>query len=181
MTSFIWALTECILLTIDNWKINNFHYVLIAPLFLRTITFILIIISSFILIMFGERIEAYGFINTKTVWFASQSSRMTATCMFSRQLCTGSWWGPRGQEGLLVLLQCMELAHNLHKLPPVSNDVNNRRSLLVCCLPVHNLVEYSQDVIWQISICRWKSHAFACSNTVEQADKFTYTPITVYD
>ena len=37
--------------------------------------------SSFILITFGERIEAHGFANTITVWRARQSCRMTATCI----------------------------------------------------------------------------------------------------
>ena len=57
------------------------HPFSLTPLFLHTITFILIIMSSFILIMFGERIEAHGFANTITVWRARQSCRMTATCM----------------------------------------------------------------------------------------------------
>ena len=33
--------------------------------------------------MFGERIEAHGFVNTITVWRARQSCKMTATCMIA--------------------------------------------------------------------------------------------------
>ena len=66
---------------INHWYLNDNSFPLrsrrkgyspfcLAPLFLRTITFILIIMSSFILIMFGERIEAHGFANTITIWRA---------------------------------------------------------------------------------------------------------------
>ena len=78
------------------------------------------------------------------------------------------------------------------QLPAVSNDVNSRPSLLVCCLQEHYLVVCSSDVTCQISVYRWKrfdtyscpscpfgvegirgqSHAFTCSNTIERANKF---------
>ena len=75
---------------INHWYLNDKSFPLrsyrkgyspfsLAPLFLRTITFILIIMSSFTLIMFVERIEAHGLTNTITVWRARQSCRMTAT------------------------------------------------------------------------------------------------------
>ena len=133
---------------------NGYSQFSLAPLFLRTITFILIIISSFILIMFGERIKAHGF--AITVWRERLSCRMTATCMTAasfpdsfalavddvhegRRSCWSScnawsWHTPCTTD----------------QLPPVSSDVNSRRSLLVCCLPEHYLVVCSQDVIWQL-------------------------------
>ena len=113
--------------------------------------------------MFYERTETHGFTSTITVWRERQSGRKTATCMTAasfpdsfalavddvhegRRSCWSScnawsWHTP-----------CTTDKH-----PSVSNDINSRRSLLVCCLPVHDLEVCSQDVIRQISICRWKS------------------------
>ena len=126
---------------INYWYLNDKSFPLrshrkgyspfsLAPLFLST--FILIIMSSFILIMFGERIEAHGFANTITVWHARQYCRMTATCLTAasfpdsfalavddvhegRRSCNAwSWHTPCTTD----------------QLPPVSTDVNSRRSLL---------------------------------------------------
>ena len=128
MTSFIWALTECESLTIGVWRI-------IPPLILHTITFVVIIKSCFILIMLGYKIETHGFTNTKTVWCARQSFRMTATCMTAASfpgnvaLAVGDVHeGRRGYWSSCIAW----IWHTPYTC-----------SLLVCCLPEHERSAYT--------------------------------------
>ena len=129
--------------------------------------------------MFGERNEAHGSNNTKTVWRARQSCRMTATCMTAASFPDSVALAVDDvhEDKMGCWSSCN--AWGWHK-PCTCN-------LLVCCLPEHDLVVFSQDVIKKISVCLWKSfdtysfpsspfdverihgrsHDCACSNTIE--------------
>ena len=129
-------------------------------------------------------IETHGFINTKTVrnlWCAWQSCRKTATCMTAA--------GFPDSYALAVddvhegRRDCWSSCNAWSWHTPCTCN------MLVSCLPEHDMVVCSQDVIWQINVCVWttfdtysfpcchfvhdRNHAFACSNNTEWTDKFT--------
>ena len=172
---------------INHWYLNDKSFPLrshrkgyspfsLPPLFLLTITFILIIMFSFILIMFGERIEAHGFSNTITVWRARQSCRMTATCMTAASFPDAyqgvEWWGSAGQplhchileypKGTLETLLPWRVSHGDYCVCTGGNNCQTSRIsglLSASGRSSHELCSHFHSYTWRL-ICEiaWPHH-----------------------